>query len=159
MKRVIIFLLLIIIISSSLPIAFAEPEAVLVMEEIIKMPPLPTIDHGIVMDPFTILEEEIPMDNPLIYIPELKLQAFIREILGMKKYYPIENKHLLMLGGTLDLTGLGLTNLGGLEYATNLTGIIADGSKLPYIPADLNIKYLSINNCGLTQLPEAINSM
>ena len=57
------------------------------------------------------------------------LEAALRDALGINDV-PLTDKDLETLTGSLDLSGLGIYDLSGLEYATNLTSLNLDGNRL-----------------------------
>ncbi|NQV34466.1 MAG: leucine-rich repeat domain-containing protein, partial [Phycisphaeraceae bacterium] len=98
-----------------------------------------------------------PPVGPPINFPDPGLEAAVREALGIPAPAPITDADMLQLIN-LDASDRGITDLTGLEYATNLEELDLHKNELTAIPAGLlssmpSLTYLDLGKNLFTEIP------
>lgn len=82
-------------------------------------------------------------EDEKIPFPDKKLEVAIREAMQLPEKYDITPTHMNQLM-YLDLRGLGITNLDGLQYATSLEVLYLADNEIVYLDALVKMEYLFI---------------
>ena len=102
----------------------------------------------------------------LVDIPDPNLHAALSKACGKKQTashpYPLTNKDLAKLTGTLGLSGRNIKNLEGIQYCINVHSISASDNPLSNFPdmKDMEkLKSLHLGQCQLTEIPAALSQI
>ena len=137
-------------------LAWPASAQALPMPEIHIDPDIPDIDPVIVDMILAMQEVDIPDDN---------LRDALCDLLEIEEGDPITRGDMASdpMEGTVDLSGQGIEDLEGMQYAVNMQGLVLSMNPIKKVPeemADLsNLIHLKLSKCDLTEVPAHIWEM
>ncbi len=97
-----------------------------------------------------------------VNIPDAKLKAKLKELTGVGSA-AIKRSDLAMLTGGLNLAGLGIAKVEGLQYCENISAISLMNNKVADLPSSLNklkkITYLNLEDNSFKKIPDVVYSL
>ncbi len=98
-----------------------------------------------------------------VNIPDAKLKAKLKALAGVSASAAIKRSNLAMLTGGLDLSGLGIAKVEGLQYCENITAISLVDNKVSDLPSTFSklkkITYLNLEDNNFSKIPDAVYSL
>lgn len=98
-----------------------------------------------------------------VNITDAKLKTKLKALAGIATSAAIKRSDLAMLTGGLDLSGLGIAKLEGLQYCENVTAINLTDNKVTDIPSSLSklkkLTYLNLEDNNFAKIPDVVYSL
>ena len=125
--------------------------------------------------PLPDIQPDIPHINPVIVdmmlsvqevnIPDDNLRDALCDLLDIPYSDPITRGDMAgePLQGEVDLSGKGIKDLSGMQYAVNMQALKLRGNPVQKIPKEMkdltNLVYLGLPECGLSEVPDNVWKM
>ncbi len=105
----------------------------------------------------------VPLDSlKPVTIPDPVLSQVLHDLCGVPMTNSVTRGQLNALTADLDLTGLGVKDLEGVQYCRQIPALIASKNEIAHIPAltlMTGLQLLQLDDCGLTEVPPQVQDL